>query len=94
MTRFVQVSLASSRKGGRDRSGKRTVEDRALEEADKLEEHVLLFGDELVPARMLSAALDLDASQTVVDMSGEPVIRSHKVGEVGLGTLAGEFPPW
>jgi hypothetical protein len=70
-----------------------TVEDGATEETDELEEHVLLLGDELVPAGELSAALDLGLVQAMVEVGVEPVIGSDKGRQVGARALATKLPP-
>jgi len=54
---------------------KLTIEDRASEEHQELDEQVLLLRGNLVPAEAFPAVLDIRVRDTLLDVGLEPVFR-------------------
>ena len=51
-----------------------TVKDRASEEHQKLDEHVLLLGTQLVPAESLPSVFDIIVGNTLLDVYIKPFL--------------------
>lgn len=67
-----------------------TVEDRALEETQELEEQVLLLGHDLVETELLATRLDIGVSDTLLDVGLEPVVWDDAIAFCGV--LLGGLP--
>lgn len=61
------------------------VQDRSLEESEELEEQILLFGDDLVPAIALAAVFDIVFGDTLLDVGLEPIVGDVGVFKAGAG---------
>lgn len=85
--RDVQLSLQARTEA----EERRTIEDRASEEHQELDEQILLLRRDLVPAGLFAASLDIAIADTLLDVGVEPLIGNHElcVGIGGAGSLAG-----
>lgn len=71
---------------------RRTVEDRTSEEAQELEEQVLLLRGDFVPAEALPASLNLVFGDTLLDIGVEQLLRDVAGIFAGAGFLGALLP--
>ena len=53
----------------------RTIENRAGEERQELEEHILLLGGDFIVAEALATALNVTLGEALLDVGFEPIVR-------------------
>jgi hypothetical protein len=70
------------------------VEDRTTEEANELENHVLLLRGQFVPTGALTSPLDLHVVEAVPKLGVEPVRGGDEVALFLASSSATSLPPW
>jgi hypothetical protein len=70
------------------------VENGTAEEANELENHVLLLSAQFIPAGALASPLDLHVVEAVPKLSVEPVRGSDEVALLLARSSTASLPPW